>query len=122
MPNTFIDWNTTPGRELMPGLTAWASTGTSLQLVRSVLAPGCAFEPHTHPHEQFLAVLSGAFECTAGEDTIRCGAGGVFYFPANQPHGGRVIGSGPVMIIEAFHPPRNDYRPETQRADHDRPS
>jgi hypothetical protein len=43
-------------------------------------------------------------------------------FPPNQPHGGRVIGLEPVVIIEAFHPPRKDYTPETQRADHDRPS
>jgi quercetin dioxygenase-like cupin family protein len=122
MPDTFIDWSATPGRELMPGLTAWASTGASLQLVKSVLAPGCSFEPHTHLHEQFLAVLTGTFECIVGEQVIRCGAGGVFHFPANQAHGGRVIGLEPVAIIEAFHPPRKDYTPETRRADHDRPS
>jgi quercetin dioxygenase-like cupin family protein len=67
-------------------------------------------------------VLAGTFECIVGEQVIRCAAGGVFYLPPNQPHGGRVIGLEPVVIIEAFHPPRDDYTPGTRRADHDRPS
>lgn len=121
MADTFLNWNSMPGRELMPGLTAWASTGESLQLVKSVLAPGVAFAPHAHPHEQLLVVLSGTFECTVGGQIVRSGADGVFQFAPHLPHGGAVVGSEPAVIIEAFHPPRLDYTSQTQHADHDEP-
>jgi quercetin dioxygenase-like cupin family protein len=121
VPETFVDWNTIDGRELLPGLTSWSSTGLHLQLVRTELAPGCDFSPHNHPHEQFLAVLSGTFECAVDGTVIRSGAGGVFHFVPGQPHGGRVIGDEPVVIIEAFHPVRQDYAPDTMTADHEAP-
>jgi quercetin dioxygenase-like cupin family protein len=118
---TFVDWSKTQGRELLPGLVSWSSTGEELQLVKTELAPGCDFPPHSHPHEQFIAVLSGTFECDVDGATIRSGPGGVFHFASNQPHGGRVIGDEPVVMIEAFHPTRADYAPETMQADHDSP-
>lgn len=118
---TFTDWSKTDGRELLPGLVSWSGTGEALQLVRTQLAPGIDFEPHSHPHEQFMAVLSGTFECRVNGETIRSGPGGVFYFAPDQPHGGRVIGDEPVMVVEAFHPPRRDYAPDTSHADHDSP-
>jgi quercetin dioxygenase-like cupin family protein len=118
---TFTDWSKIDGRELLPGLTSWSGTGDSLQLVKTELAPGIDFEPHSHTHEQFLLVLSGTFECLLDGKTIRSGPGGVFYFAPNQPHGGRVIGHEPVVVIEAFHPPRTDYAPDTWHADHDVP-
>jgi quercetin dioxygenase-like cupin family protein len=121
MSETFTDWNTIGGREVIPGLTCWASTGTNLQLVKSQLAPGTAFTPHSHPHEQFLLVLGGTFECLVNETAIRSGPGGVFHFAPDQPHGGRVVGDQPVVILEAFHPIRRDYAPSTTAADHDTP-
>ena len=122
MAETFVDWNQMDGRELLPGLVCWSGTGEALQLVKTELAPGCDFEPHSHPHEQFLVVLGGMFECRVDGRTIRSGPGGVFYFGPNQPHGGRVIGDEPVLLLEAFHPIRTDYKPNTRHADHDTPA
>jgi quercetin dioxygenase-like cupin family protein len=121
MAETFTDWSKIDGRELLPGLVSWSGTGQSLQLVKTQLAPGCDFTPHSHPHEQFMAVLSGTFECVVDGRTIRSGPGGVFYFAPNQPHGGRVIGEEPVVVMEAFHPARRDYASDTTQADHDSP-
>jgi quercetin dioxygenase-like cupin family protein len=97
---TFVDWNEVDGRELLPGLTSWSSTGKGLQLVKTKLAPGCDFAPHSHPHEQFLAVLSGVFECSVDGTTIRSGPGGVFYFASDQPHGGRVFSDAQRRLVE----------------------
>jgi len=121
MTQTYADWTKLEGRELLPGLVSWAGTGSALQFVKTQLAPGTEFAPHSHPQEQFMAVLSGTFECIVDGTTIRSGPGGVFYFASNQPHGGRVVGDEPVVVMEAFHPVRRDYAPETLRADHDSP-
>ena len=121
MPETYTDWSDLDGRELLPGLVSWSGTGIALQLVKTQLAPGCDFPPHSHPHEQFMAVLSGTFECIVDDSVIRSGPGGVFYFAPDQPHGGRVVGDEPVLLMEAFHPVRRDYAPDTLSADHDSP-
>ncbi|MGH7292269.1 MAG: cupin domain-containing protein [Myxococcota bacterium] len=121
MPAKFTNVDAIEPREVMPGTTVQALTGQRLQLVRTTLAPGGVFATHTHSHEQFIYVLEGALEFTIGDETQTLEAGGVFYMAPDVAHGARVVSDRPVVLIEVFHPVREDYSDDTTAVSHEVP-
>ena len=113
----FVDWNEQPGREVMPGDVIWDVTGNELQVIRAEMAPGADFPIHRHPQEQIIVVLHGALEFTVGDQRRIVRPGQAIRIPADVPHGGGVHGSEPVVTIEAFHPPRQDFGHGSRRMD-----
>jgi len=79
----------TPGREAIQ--------------VRVGLAPGVAFPDHSHPGEEIIYVLEGAFEYRIeGGPPVRIEAGGVLFIPAGTVHSARNAGSGEAVELATY--------------------
>jgi quercetin dioxygenase-like cupin family protein len=117
----YYDWSSQSGEEVAPGDRVWSATGNELQVIRAELSPGSDFPIHTHPQEQFIVVLAGALRFTVGDVQQVVRAGGVIHAPSGIPHGGGVFGEETVITIEAFYPPRKDFRPGRKNVDLSQP-
>jgi quercetin dioxygenase-like cupin family protein len=118
----FHDWSITDGIEVVPGDVVWTITGDQVQLIRAEIAAGAAFSLHSHPQEQIIFVQEGAREFTVDATTQVVHAGGVICVPGGISHGGRVCGALRAVTIEAFHPPRSDFRHPASQGDLDHPA
>jgi quercetin dioxygenase-like cupin family protein len=83
-----------PSRELAPGVIAKIASGEKVMFSLVTLAPNAVVPEHSHPHEQMGMMVSGTLELTvAGETSHKAVAG---------PQG--------AMTLEAFSPPREEFR------------
>jgi quercetin dioxygenase-like cupin family protein len=121
LTSRFTDWAKREGTPIGTAQRVWTVTGQDLQVVRSEIDAGAVFETHCHPHEQIIVVVSGTHEFTIGTQTRKLGPGGVFHLPSGVPHGGRVVGTEVLVLLEAFHPPRLDYTDPREPTSHDAP-
>ncbi|MBN1419666.1 MAG: cupin domain-containing protein [Planctomycetes bacterium] len=64
---------------------------------------------HSHPNEQIAYVIDGDIEVQVGGETRRVAAGGFYRVPPDVPHG-IILHSPSARIIDAFTPPREDFR------------
>lgn len=70
-----------------------AVPGREVVQVRVELAPGVAFEKHTHPGDEIVNVLEGALEYQVeGRPPVTLEAGGVLFIPAGTVHAARNVG------------------------------
>ena len=98
-----------PPRTLAPGVTAKIASGEKMMLSLVTLAPDAVVPTHSHPHEQMGMIVSGTLEFTiAGETRVLSGSGMVFV-PGGVPHAAKG-GPGGAVALEAFSPPREEYR------------
>ncbi len=92
-----IDWSAVPEEVSMSGLgkRVLKGSGASLAMVR--VPAGTQSDRHSHPHEQFVQVLSGTgvLETIQGSRTF--GPGSVFHFSPNAWHAAR-FDSDTVLI------------------------
>jgi len=65
-----------------------------------------AKEPEIHYGEQFIFVLGGKIEITAGDETHKLGAGDSIYLAAGTPHKWRNPGKETARLISVATPPR----------------
>lgn len=56
-------------------------------------------EPHSHPNEQWIYVLEGAFDAVVGGKKQRVEAGSVLYIPSNTEHAGKATADGDVLFF-----------------------
>ena len=104
----FIDWDTVPSREIMPGFHGQMIHTDRMTLSRWRIEAGAALPEHAHPHEQITTVLEGTFEMTVAGETRTCGPGMAVVIPGNTPHAGRAITE--CRVLDVFQPARDDYR------------
>jgi quercetin dioxygenase-like cupin family protein len=69
------------------------STGTGpvlrsekMEVTKISFAKGYGADPHQHPEEQVMYVLSGRLEVTCGDDTYVVEPGEATFNPSNVPH------------------------------------
>jgi quercetin dioxygenase-like cupin family protein len=63
--------------------------------VRVDLDPGVTFPMHSHPGEEIIYVLEGAWEYEVeGRGAMTLKAGDVLFIPAGVNHGAKNVGSG----------------------------
>jgi quercetin dioxygenase-like cupin family protein len=67
---------------------------------------------HSHPHEQLGYIVKGSAELTAGGKTVQLGAGSSYIIEPNEHHVFKVKGKGTTIILDIFHPMREDYLPK----------
>ena len=104
----FINLNTIPEKELLPGLHVRFVHTNNMTLAYWNIEKGASMPEHNHPHEQVVNLIEGKFELSvAGEQHIIM-PGKVFVLPSNIPHGGKALTN--CRIIDVFHPVREDYR------------
>jgi quercetin dioxygenase-like cupin family protein len=79
----------TPGREVIQALVKFA--------------PGASAPRHSHPGEELVYVVAGAFEYQLdGRPPVIVKAGEVLFIPAGTPHAVRNVGSGDAAELATY--------------------
>lgn len=104
----FIDINTIPAIEPVPGCRMRTPYGENLMLSYLEMDDGAVVPLHDHPHEQGGILIQGQIELTIGDETRLCQAGSLFIIPPNTPHKAVAVG-GPAVVLDVFSPVREDY-------------
>lgn len=68
---------------------------------RYVYSPGTHFSEHTHSVDKIDAVVSGQFELVVNGARHLLGAGDWIAVPRGVPHTATVVGSAPVVSLDA---------------------
>lgn len=66
-------------------------TGDAVEMGRLSFKEGEGAEPHAHPQEQMIYVLTGRLLVTLDGVTSEVGPGSGFHAPSNVPHGVRAL-------------------------------
>ena len=84
----------------------------NLMLMYTEAMPGGPPLSHSHPHEQIGFIIQGTSELTASGETVTLRAGSSFLLEPNEHHVIRSLGDEKVIILDIFHPYREDYIPK----------
>ncbi len=68
--------------------------------------------PHSHQNDQVGYVVYGRVEMTVGDEIQVCQQGDSYAIPGGIIHSARAIIDS--LVIDAFSPPRDDYRTEAR--------
>ena len=83
--------------------------GVNMTLTRIYIEPGTIFPDHSHPNEQIGTCVEGKGVLTSGGDELEVEPGVAWTIPAGESHMFEARDK-PVVIYEAWSPPREDYR------------
>ena len=67
---------------------------------------------HSHPHEQLGYIIQGTCKLTASGETVVLTAGSSYLLEPNEHHVISGLGDEKVIILDVFHPYREDYLPK----------
>jgi len=84
----------------------------NLMLMYTEAKPGGPGISHSHPHEQMVYMLQGTAELTAGGETVTLKAGSSALLESNEYHVIRGLGDEKNIVLDIFHPHREDYLPK----------
>ncbi|MBL8818021.1 MAG: cupin domain-containing protein [Planctomyces sp.] len=104
----FIDINSVPAVEPVPGCRLRTPYGQNLMLSYLEMDAGAEIPMHHHPHEQGGILLKGRLQLTIGDETRVVDAGAMFLIPPNVPHRAVAV-EGPAVVMDVFSPVREDY-------------
>ncbi len=107
--NRIWDLDTIVPRELAPGVTARIASGEKVMFSLVTLAPGAVVPEHSHPHEQMGMMVSGTMSLTVGGETRTLSGSGIYLVPGGVLHKA-VAGPEGAVALDAFSPPREEYR------------
>jgi len=108
MNRFWIPENIAP-KVLAPGVTAKIVSGEKLMFSLVTLAPDAVVPTHTHPHEQIGMMVSGTMEFTIEGETRALSGNEMYLVPGGVPHAAKA-GPGGAVALDAFSPPREEYR------------
>lgn len=106
---TFFTLNELEQKKIIAGLNLRSVYLDNLMLTFVDFEPGVELPKHSHPHEQITLVMEGTLEFTLGEETKILTAGQGVTVASNVPHSARSL-AGPVRVVDAWHPVREDYK------------
>lgn len=106
---TFFHVADLPSVEMLPGVIRRAVWLDNVMVTFFEFEPNTVVPTHDHPHEQITYVVEGEMEFTLGEETRRLRAGEGVCIPPNTPHGARILDRR-TLVLDAWHPPREDYK------------
>ncbi len=96
-------------RVLAKGVTAKIASGEKMMFSLVTLAPDAVVPTHSHPHEQMGMMVSGTMEFTIAGETRLLSGNGMYFVPGGVPHAAKA-GPGGALALDAFSPPREEYR------------
>lgn len=96
-------------RQLAPGVTAKIASGEKLLFPLVTLEPGAVVPEHSHPHEQMGMMVSGTMELTIAGEARTLSGNEIYLVPGGVPHKA-VAGPLGAVALDAFSPPRDEYR------------
>ena len=106
-----FNWaNVDPWPSKYPGVAEKVVNGKNMQLIRAEFQPGGAYRLHSHEREQFSFMLSGRMRLTVGEEVMEIGPGDMWYAPSNVVHGGEILGNEPVVFVDVYSPPADEFK------------
>lgn len=88
------------------------ATTDEVMLCQFFLEAGSVVPLHNHMNDQAGYVISGLFEFTVGTETRILKAGDSYAIPGGIMHHGKALED--TWVIDAFSPPRDDYRTEAR--------
>jgi quercetin dioxygenase-like cupin family protein len=105
-----VNWEKMPWTKVRDGVERKVFTGEGATLSLNRIQPGHKPQPHSHPHEQIMYIVSGGeIDVHIGEEIYRLGSGGLMVIPPNVEHWGQVVGDKEVLNLDVFTPKREEY-------------
>lgn len=99
--------------EMMKGVVRRTmGTTDEVMLCEFTLDEGSVVPMHNHMNDQSGYIITGKLQLTIGEETRVLTAGDSYAIPGGIQHGATALTN--CVIIDAFSPPRNDYRTEAR--------
>ncbi|MHB1000370.1 MAG: cupin domain-containing protein [Armatimonadota bacterium] len=105
---TFIDLNTLPVRDILPGCHMRALHSENMTVTHWQLDAGATIPGHSHPHEQITTLIEGEMELTVGDETKLMTPNISAVIPSGTRHSVKAL--TPCRVIDVFTPVREDYR------------
>ncbi|HUS78142.1 MAG TPA: cupin domain-containing protein [Patescibacteria group bacterium] len=84
--------------------------GKNMTLTRIHIKPGAVFPDHAHPNEQIGTCVKGEGILRSAGVDLDVKPGVTWTIPPNEEHMFETTGDEPVVIYEAWSPPREDYK------------
>ena len=84
--------------------------GIKMTLVRVYIRPGTIFEEHSHHNEQIGTCLQGRGILKSGNNYLEVKPDISWVIPSGEFHEFKAVGKEPVILLESWSPPREDYR------------
>ncbi|HEV7439465.1 MAG TPA: cupin domain-containing protein [Methylobacterium sp.] len=81
-----LTWDDLPETRAPSGVAKRVREGAGAALVRVVVPAGASAGRHSHPHEQFVQVLSGSGTLETEQGRTAFGPGSLFHFPPDTWH------------------------------------
>lgn len=106
--NLLSQLNSIEEREIVPGFFGKLVHSESMTMAYWRIEQGSKLPEHSHPHEQVVNMLEGAFELILDGSSFHLKAGDVLVIPSNVPHSG--FATSDARILDVFSPVREDYR------------
>lgn len=88
------------GEGYSPTEGVWV-TGERVIFGKMRIPAGGRAEPHSHPNEQFVIVLSGAARMTIAGETETIAPGDIAHVPVNAIHSGEILGDEDYVFVTA---------------------
>jgi quercetin dioxygenase-like cupin family protein len=88
------------GEGYSPTEGSWV-TGERIIFGKMRIPAGTRAEPHSHPNEQFVIVLSGAARVDIEGDVTTITEGDIAYIPANAVHSAEIVGEEDYVFVTA---------------------
>ena len=79
-----------------------SAAGREVIQVRVDLAPGSAFPKHSHPGEEVIYVIEGAFEYEIDGKVSKAKAGEVLFVPAGAVHSAKNVGTDNAAELATY--------------------
>ena len=111
-PTYFIEVEKAPRFSQMEGLETTVLTGLHgerMMMVLNATLPGHTVPIHSHPHEQIGIVYRGEAILRIGDEERQVKQGDFYRIPANVPHGDTALSDEPFIMLDIFHPVREDF-------------
>jgi quercetin dioxygenase-like cupin family protein len=107
----FYSWSQIPLEELNPLLKRQFVSGEQGTISRIHLSKGCIVPTHSHPNEQFAAVITGSLRFTLDPDgaaeQVTLHPGDLLIIPGNLPHNAEALED--TLNLDVFAPVREDW-------------
>ncbi|MBD3382278.1 MAG: cupin domain-containing protein [candidate division Zixibacteria bacterium] len=108
----FIDTEEAPRLNLAKGIETLVLSGLNgeaMMMVQHRIAPGATAPLHAHSNQQCGLIHSGSGRLTIGNMTREVKTGDCFYMTSDIKHGVINTGDDTLVMIEVFHPVREDF-------------
>lgn len=108
----FVDKANAPTLRQSEGLETTVLTGLrgeQMMMALNRTLPGHTVPLHSHPHEQVGMVYSGRARLRIGDEERVAEKGDFYCIPANVTHGDTCLGNEPFVMLDIFHPVREDF-------------